>query len=165
MNGIDDLSWRRYAVRGVVEHSNLEYKDTTGMTNHMKTVQTPFPAAVSRANLSIDILLHITALEGHFDVTISLNTLVLNSEYSEKTAWFGFNFTSFHAGAEKLYSTVHKKNQLDVTFVFCISLLIVAQHVSGNHVPIIRSWRLRDVIASCWYFAVAAGRLSRSVGR
>ena len=36
-------------------------------------------------------------------------------------------------------------------FVFFISLLIVAQHFSGNHVPIIRSWRLRDVIASCWY--------------
>ena len=34
---------------------------------------------------------------------------------------------------------VNKKNQLDVTFVFFISLLIVAQHVSGNHVPIIRS--------------------------
>ena len=36
-------------------------------------------------------------------------------------------------------------------FVFFISLLIVAQHVSGNDVPIIKSWRLRDVIASCWY--------------
>ena len=36
-------------------------------------------------------------------------------------------------------------------FVFFISLLIVAQHVSGNHVLIIRNWRLRDVIASCWY--------------
>ena len=36
-------------------------------------------------------------------------------------------------------------------FVFFISLLIVAQHVSGNRVPIIRSSRLRDVIASCWY--------------
>jgi len=34
---------------------------------------------------------------------------------------------------------VDKKNQLDVTFLFFISLLIVAQHVSGNHVPIIRS--------------------------
>jgi hypothetical protein len=34
---------------------------------------------------------------------------------------------------------VDKKNQLDVTFVFFISLLIVAQHVSGNHVSIIRS--------------------------
>ena len=36
-------------------------------------------------------------------------------------------------------------------FVFFISLIIVAQHVSGNHVPIIRSWRLRDVIALCCY--------------
>jgi len=36
-------------------------------------------------------------------------------------------------------------------FVFFISLLIVTQHVSGNHMPIIRSLRLRDVIASCWY--------------
>ena len=44
-----------------------------------------------------------------------------------------------------------KNRQLDVTFVFFISLLIVAQHVSGNYVPIIKSWRLRDVIASCWY--------------
>jgi hypothetical protein len=35
--------------------------------------------------------------------------------------------------------------------VFFISLLIVAQHVSGKNVLIIRSWRLRDVIASCWY--------------
>ena len=34
---------------------------------------------------------------------------------------------------------VDKKTQLDVTFVFFISLLIVAQHISGNHVPIIRS--------------------------
>ena len=36
-------------------------------------------------------------------------------------------------------------------FVFFISLIIVAQHVSGNHVPIIRIWGLRDVITSCWY--------------
>ena len=36
-------------------------------------------------------------------------------------------------------------------FVFFISLLIVAQHVSGNHVPIIRSCLLRGVIALCWY--------------
>jgi len=36
-------------------------------------------------------------------------------------------------------------------FVFFVSLLIVSQHVSGNHVPIIRTWWLRDVIASCWY--------------
>jgi hypothetical protein len=45
-----------------------------------------------------------------------------------------------------------RKNQLDVTFLYSfISLLIVSQHVSGNHVPIIRSWWLCDVIASCWY--------------
>jgi len=31
------------------------------------------------------------------------------------------------------------QSQLDVTFAFFISLLIVAQHVSGKHVPIIRS--------------------------
>jgi len=31
------------------------------------------------------------------------------------------------------------------------SFLLVAQHVSGNHVPNIRSWRLRDVIDLCWY--------------
>ena len=36
-------------------------------------------------------------------------------------------------------------------FVFFISLQTVAQHVSGNHVPIIRSSRLRDFIALCWY--------------
>ena len=50
-----------------------------------------------------------------------------------------------------LYLSVDKKNQLDVNFCIFISLLIVAKHVSGNHVPITRSWRLRDVIASCWY--------------
>ena len=31
------------------------------------------------------------------------------------------------------------------------SLLLFAQHVSGIHVPFIRSWRLRDVIDLCWY--------------
>ena len=39
----------------------------------------------------------------------------------------------------RLVYELDKKNQLDVTFVFFIYLLIVAQHVSGNHVPIIRS--------------------------
>jgi hypothetical protein len=33
---------------------------------------------------------------------------------------------------------MRKTNQMSL-FVFFISLLIVAQHVSGNHVPIIRS--------------------------
>jgi len=56
-----------------------------------------------------------------------------------------------------VWLTVHRnsvwirKTNLMSLFVFFISLLIVAQHVSDNHVPIIRSWRLRDVIASCWY--------------
>jgi len=31
------------------------------------------------------------------------------------------------------------------------SLLLVAQHVPGNHLPIIRSLRLRDIIALCLY--------------
>jgi len=36
------------------------------------------------------------------------------------------------------------RNQLDVTYVLSsISPLQVAQHVSGNHVPIFRSWRLQ----------------------
>ena len=35
--------------------------------------------------------------------------------------------------------SVDKKNQLDVTFCILYFSLIVAQHVSGNHVPIIRS--------------------------
>ena len=47
--------------------------------------------------------------------------------------------------------SVDKKNQIDVTFVFFISLLIVSEHVSENHVPIIGSWRLRNVVALCWY--------------
>ena len=61
------------------------------------------------------------------------------------------NCVIHNARKHKNYIGVDKKNQLDVTFVFFISLLIAAQHVSGNHVPIIRSWRLRDVIALCWY--------------
>ena len=44
------------------------------------------------------------------------------------------------------------RNQLDVTFVLSfITPLQVAQHVSGNYVSIFRTWRLRSVIATCWY--------------
>ena len=56
-----------------------------------------------------------------------------------------------------LWLTVHRnsvwirKTIYMSRFVFFIFLLIVAQHVSDNHVPIIRSWRLRDVLYSCWY--------------
>ena len=61
--------------------------------------------------------------------------------------FFFFKFSLFHNSnafgsciIHILYTEcVDKKNQLDVTFVFFISLLIIAQHVSGNHVPIIRS--------------------------
>ena len=45
---------------------------------------------------------------------------------------------------------IRKTNWMSL-FVFFISLLIVSQHVSGNHVPIIRSWRLRDVICHFLY--------------
>jgi hypothetical protein len=55
-----------------------------------------------------------------------------------------------------VYYRVDKK-PTNVTFVLSfISLLQVVQHVSGKHVPIFRSWRLRNVIATCWYCAVAA---------
>ena len=42
------------------------------------------------------------------------------------------------ANINLMYS-VDKKNRLDVTFVFFISLLLFAQNVSGNHMPIIKS--------------------------
>ena len=52
-------------------------------------------------------------------------------------------------------SAVWIRNQLHVTFVLSfISLLQVARHVSGNRVPIIRSRRLRNLIATCWFRAV-----------
>ena len=40
-------------------------------------------------------------------------------------------------------------------FVFFISLQIVAQHVSVNHVPITRSWRLllHHAVVSSWWWA------------
>ena len=46
-------------------------------------------------------------------------------------------YQRFAEGHQKF--SVDKEDQLDVTFVFFISLLLVAQHVSGNHVPIFRS--------------------------
>jgi len=59
-----------------------------------------------------------------------------------KTQHISSKHLTFQAILNKAYMNkirVDKKNQLDVIFVFFISLLIVAQHVSGNHVPIIRS--------------------------
>ena len=56
---------------------------------------------------------------------------------------YEYYYKSFYVSDVLL--TVHRnsvwiRNQLDVTFVLSfISPLQVAQHVSGNHVPIIRS--------------------------
>ena len=70
-------------------------------------------------------------------------------------SWFFFNNITI--------MSVDKKNHLDATFVLSfIYLLQVAQHVSGNHVPIIRSCRLRNVIATCWYCAVTMNYDARS---
>ena len=72
-----------------------------------------------------------------------------------------------------VWLTVHRnsvsiRNQLDVTFVLSfISPLQVAQHVSGNYVPIFRIWRLRSVIASVgivqWLQEGCQNRLADSV--
>ena len=67
-----------------------------------------------------------------------------------------------------MWLTVHRnsmwiRNQLVVTFVLFVISLLITQHVSGNHVPIVRSWRPRNFVPTCWYCAVAAWRLSRPV--
>ena len=55
--------------------------------------------------------------------------------------------TFFTENYSQLAYLVWIRNQLDVTFVLSfISLLQVAQHVSGNHVPIFRCLRLCKVI-------------------
>jgi len=57
-----------------------------------------------------------------------------------------------------LNDSVWIRNQLDVTFMLSfISPSQFAQHVSGNHVPIFRSWRLRSVIAMCWCSITMSG--------
>ena len=53
--------------------------------------------------------------------------------------YYKHSFHVYKRRGNRFRFSVDKKNELDVTFVFFISLLIVAQHVSGNHVPIIRS--------------------------
>ena len=52
-----------------------------------------------------------------------------------------------------LYSidTVWIKNQLDVTFCILYFFSNSCLTCFGQPWPIIRSWRLRDFIASCWY--------------
>jgi len=54
--------------------------------------------------------------------------------------YVGVKLISHKEGGTQTEDSVDKENQLDVTYVlFFISLLLVAQHVSGNHVPIFRS--------------------------
>ena len=78
-----------------------------------------------------------------------------------------FQFLESDVWLTVLPNSLWIRNQLHVTYVlsFIISPLQVAQHVSGNHMPIFRSWRLRSVIVTCWCCAVAAGRLSEPVSR
>jgi len=52
-----------------------------------------------------------------------------NMAYSKSDVWLTMHRNS---------AWIRKTNYVSL-FVFFISLLIVAQHVSGNHVPIIRS--------------------------
>jgi len=49
-----------------------------------------------------------------------------------------YNSSSYWMPFHALVNADKKTNYMSL-FVFFISLLIVAQHVSGNHVPIIRS--------------------------
>jgi len=71
------------------------------------------------------------------------------SGFSQGQLYIGACLSTWYTGDKRftanVWFTVHRhsvwiRNQLDVTFVLSfISLLQVAQHVSGNHVPIFRS--------------------------
>ena len=75
------------------------------------------------------------------DITVTFNPSNKYDSPMLRTYEYGRAFVSliFQRSMQDYWYSVDKKNQLDVTFVFFISLLIVAQHVSGNHVPIIGS--------------------------
>jgi hypothetical protein len=101
------------------------------------------------------------------------HTLIICNTYCFSMAimvtWMCLNITLHVHGLScksDMWLTVHRnsvwiRNQLDVIYVLSfISPLQVAQHVSGNHVPIFRRWWPRSVIVTCWYCAMAAGRLS-----
>ena len=68
-----------------------------------------------------------------FFVLYAINSVWLNSVRVFSVKTFVTNICELEA------RSVDKKNQIMSLFVFFISLPIVAQHVSGNHVPIIRS--------------------------
>jgi len=62
----------------------------------------------------------------YFNVNLKLLTKLINSAFD---VWLTVHRNSVW---------IRKTNKMSL-FVFFISLLIVAQHVSANHVPIIRS--------------------------
>ena len=72
-------------------------------------------------------------------VPVTWRTLMLNFCCVSVVKSLDNSLAQTFVNCKSLLISVDKKNQLDVTFVFVISLLLVAQHVSGNHVPIIRS--------------------------
>ena len=109
---------------------------------------------------------HINRRPQHILCTMYRNDWIMN----DKTRYMVMSGDETAAARSDIMETdsssvwIRKTNWMSL-FVLFISLLIVAQHVSGKHVPIIRSWRLRDVIASWWYVPWLQGRLSRPVDR
>ena len=91
-------------------------------------------------------------INAQYNYYISNESLVEECDKEEDVSVTGAVSTSYlkqktvkHVIRSDVWLTVHrnsawisKTNQMSL-FVFFISLLIVAQHVSGNHVPIIRS--------------------------
>jgi len=92
------------------------------------------------------------------------NSIIRMSNWNNKKVKLSYIkqylYNEQHFTLPDVWLTVHChsmwiRNQLDITFVLSfISTLKVAEHVSGNHVPIIRSWRMSSVTAKCWYCAV-----------
>jgi hypothetical protein len=80
-------------------------------------------------NAALNPIRHLLALAAHH-ILHSNSVRVKYKRVSRKQEVFSVLLS---------FGCVDEKNQLDVTFEFFISLLLVAQHVSGNHVPIIRS--------------------------
>jgi len=69
----------------------------------------------------------------------NLNLMNIQNYYTLMNFWIKIITLFFDVWLTVYRNSVWIGNQLDVTFVFLISLLQFAQHVSGNHVPIFRS--------------------------
>ena len=84
-------------------------------------------------------------------IKVSMFWLLLKKLSLEVTmlpsSWFCYADNSF--SSKPYYDSVDKKNQLDVTF--CILYFSSNGCSTCFGQPIIRSWRLCDVIALCWY--------------